>query len=199
MNPHTGSASSKEDLTWLTAVQNGDYNIYGELVIKYNKPLYFYIFKIVRDQEIVDDLVQETFLKAFFSIHSFNPEYAFSTWLYRIASNHCIDFLRKKKLIIHSLDRPIEGKEGGMIADIQDRDSETDREIIFKERCAIIEEAIGRLPEHYRQVIQKRHLEERSYKEISDILDRPIGTVKAHLFRGREMLNKHLKDKKSWL
>ncbi|MEX0780422.1 MAG: sigma-70 family RNA polymerase sigma factor [Balneolales bacterium] len=199
MSSSSGSASSKEDLVWVTAAQNGDDYSYGKLVEKYNKPLYFHIMKVVHNQDVVEDLVQDIFMKAFKNIDSFNREYAFSTWLYRIATNHSIDFLRKKKLKTYSLDRPINGKEGDVNMEIPDFDSETDREIIHKERKSIIEEAIDSLPERYREVIQLRHMEEKSYQEISDLLDLPLGTIKAHLFRARELLNKYLKDKRSWM
>ena len=199
MSSSSGSASSKEDLTWIEAAQNGDSNSYGKLVDKYSKPLYFHIVKIVHSPDMVEDLVQDIFMKAFDNIDSYNREYAFSTWLYRIATNHSIDFLRKKKLKTFSLDRPVQGKEGEMSMELPDHDSATDQEVIQKQRRSIIVEAIDSLPERYRQVIQMRHMEEKSYQEISETLDLPLGTIKAHLFRARELLNKYLKSKRNWM
>lgn len=184
---------------WVEAAQKGDKDSYGKLVNKYSKPLHYHITKIIHNPDLIEDLVQDIFMKAYDNIGSFNREYAFSTWLYRIATNHSIDYLRKKKVKTYSLDRPVEGKEGPMTQEIADQDNETDREIIHKERNMIIVEAINSLPERYRKVIQMRHMEERSYQEISEILGLPLGTIKAHLFRARELLNKYLKDKRSWM
>jgi RNA polymerase sigma-70 factor (ECF subfamily) len=133
--------------------------------------------------------------KAFDNIHSFNPTYAFSTWLYRIATNHTIDHLRKKKLRTMSLDEPIQTKDGEMRLEVADDSEHTDEGIQYKQRAKIIREAIDLLPPRYKEVIQMRHMEEKSYQEIAEMLDLPLGTVKAHIFRARELLYKHLKDR----
>jgi len=140
--------------------------------------------------------VQEAFIKAFKNLDSYNSSYAFSTWLYRITTNHTIDYLRKKKLRTTSIDKPIKTHEGEMSFELPDEQAQTDRTIIRKQRKKIITHAIENLPEKYRQVIEMRHIEELSYQEIADKLDLPLGTVKAHIFRAREMLYKALKDKK---
>jgi RNA polymerase sigma factor (sigma-70 family) len=141
----------------------------------------------------IDDLVQETFIKAFQAIGNFNNEYAFSTWLYKIASNHCIDFLRKKRLKTFSIDQPIETKEGKVEYEIYDDSATPDIELNSRERAKLIRTAIDELPEKYRIVIQMRHEEDLDYQDIADKLDIPLGTVKAHLFRARAMLYKKLK------
>lgn len=151
---------------------------------------------MVRSHEQVEDLVQEVFVKAFDNLGSYNSDYAFSTWLYRIATNHTIDFLRKKKLQTLSIDETIKTADGEVEPQIPDDNYEADRSVIRKQRSAIIHDAISRLPEKYRQVIEMRHMEEKSYQEISELLDIPLGTVKAHIFRAREMLYKSLIDKR---
>ncbi|MEX0685658.1 MAG: sigma-70 family RNA polymerase sigma factor [Balneolales bacterium] len=199
MSSSSGSASSREDLAWVVSARDGDRDSYGKLVNKYTRPLHFHIIKMVHNQDLVEDLVQDIFMKAYDNLASFNQEYAFSTWLYRIATNHSIDFLRKKKLQTYSIDRPMQGKEGEMNIDLPDQETETDQDIIQEQRRRIIFEAIDSLPSHYKQVIQMRHMEEKSYQEISELLDLPLGTIKAHLFRARELLNKYLKAKRSWM
>jgi len=190
------SESSLEDDVLVKKAIGGDEEAYKRLVDKYERALYYHILKMIKDKEQVEDLVQETFVKAFDNLNTYSTNYAFSTWLYRIATNHTIDYLRKKKLKTLSIDKPMKTKDGEMEMQLPDDSAGTDRDIIRKQRQKIVQHAIDDLPEKYRKVIQLRHMEEKSYKEISDILDRPLGTVKAHIFRAREMLYKALKDKK---
>ena len=190
------SSSSLEDDKFVKQAIKGDQDAYKKLMDKYQKPLYFHVLKMVRNHEQVEDLVQEAFMKAFKNLNSYNTNYAFSTWLYRITTNHTIDYLRKKKLNTTSINEPLKTKEGEMQIQISSDDAETDREIIRKERKKIIHNAINNLPKKYRRVIEMRHLQELSYQEIAEQLDLPLGTVKAHIFRAREMLYKELKDKR---
>ncbi|PKD44418.1 RNA polymerase sigma factor [Rhodohalobacter barkolensis] len=190
------SASSLEDDKLVERAVSGDQEAYKTLTEKYETPLYYHLIKMVKDKEQVRDLVQEAFMKAFDNLESYNTNYAFSTWLYRITTNHAIDYLRKKKLQTTSIDEPLKTREGEMKIQIEDEQSETDRTIIRKQRSSIIHEAIEELPEKYRVVIKLRHFDELSYDEISEQLDLPLGTVKAHIFRAREMLYKELKDRR---
>ena len=190
------SESSLEDDKLVKKAIGGDEAAYKRLVDKYERALFFHILKMVKDREQVEDLVQETFVKAFDNLNTYNTNYAFSTWLYRIATNHTIDYLRKKKLKTLSIDDPVKTKDGEMEMQLPDDSAGTDRDIIQKQRQKIVQQAIQDLPEKYRKVIELRHMEEKSYQEISDVLDKPLGTVKAHIFRARELLYKALKDKK---
>lgn len=190
------SESSLEDDALVKEARNGDEQSYKRLVNKYERALYYHILKMVNDKEQVEDLVQEAFVKAFDNLESYNTNYAFSTWLYRIATNHTIDYLRKKKLQTLSIDKPRKTKSGEMEMQLEDQSAQADRNIIRKQRQNIVQHAIDELPEKYRKVIRLRHMEEKSYQEISEELDKPLGTVKAHIFRAREMLYKSLKDKR---
>ncbi|NGP87927.1 RNA polymerase sigma factor [Fodinibius halophilus] len=190
------SESSLEDDKLVKKAIGGNEDAYTKLVDKYQRALFFHILKMVKDREQVEDLVQEAFVKAFDNLNTYNTNYAFSTWLYRIATNHTIDYLRKKKLKTLSIDDPVKTKDGEMEIQLPDESAKTDRDIIKKQRKKIVQKAIKDLPEKYRKVIELRHMEEKSYKEIADILDSPLGTVKAHIFRARELLYKELKDKK---
>ena len=189
------SESSLEDDQYVKRAIGGDQDAFKMLMNKYQKPLYYHIVKMVKNHEQVEDIIQESFVKAFSNLGSYNTNYAFSTWLYRITTNHTIDYLRKKKLQTTSINEPVRAKDGEMQFQIVGN-AETDRKIIRKERKKIVSEAIENLPEKYREVIQMRHLEEMSYQEISEELDLPLGTVKAHIFRAREMLYKALIDRK---
>lgn len=190
------SESSLEDDVLVKKAIGGNENAYAKLVDKYERALYFHILKMIKNREQVEDLVQETFVKAFDNLNTYSTNYAFSTWLYRIATNHTIDYLRKKKLKTLSIDDPVKTKDGEMEMQLPDESASTDRNIIRKQRQKIVRNAISDLPEKYRKVIELRHMEEKSYQEIADVLDLPLGTVKAHIFRARELLYKALKDKK---
>ncbi len=192
----SASESSLEDDKLVAAAMEGDESAYAQLVDKYQRALFFHIAKMVKEKSHIEDLVQESFMKAFGNLKSYNTDYAFSTWLYRIATNHSIDYLRKRKLQTMSIDDPVKTKEGEIEVQLPDENSDTDRGIIRKQRKKIIQQSIENLPEKYRQVIQMRHMEEKSYQEISELLELPLGTVKAHIFRAREMLYKSLKEKK---
>ncbi|MGK7388807.1 MAG: RNA polymerase sigma factor [Candidatus Cyclobacteriaceae bacterium M2_1C_046] len=190
------SESSREDDVLVKRARGGDEQAFTELVEKYQRALYFHIMKMIKDKEQVNDLVQEAFVKAFDNLNTYNTNYAFSTWLYRIATNHTIDYLRKKKLKTLSIDEPMKTRDGEMQMQLEDESAGTDRNIIRKQRQNIVQNAIEDLPPKYRKVIEMRHMEEKSYQEIADVLDLPLGTVKAHIFRARELLYKALKDKR---
>jgi len=187
--------SRSEDSTIIAAALNGDDRAYQRLMDKYHDAIFNFIYRMVRDREQVEDLTQEAFIKAFASLKSFNEEYAFSTWLYKIATNNSIDYIRKKKLQMFSIDKPIESRDSDFTFELPDDSYEADRELISDQRAVMLNEAIEQLPEKYRLVIRLRHVEERSYEEIAKMLKLPIGTVKAHIFRARELLYKHLRGK----
>lgn len=187
------SSSSLQDDHWVVLAVKGDEKAYSELTQKYQKPLYFHVRKMIRNSDFAEDLVQDIFLKAFKSLKNYKNDYAFSTWLYRIATNHTIDYLRKKKLETLSIHAD-DSDDTHATIQLADEDSFTDEPMIRRERKNKVHEAIGQLPEKYKEVILKRHIEEKSYQEIAEEMDIPLGTVKAHIFRARELLYKYMKD-----
>lgn len=152
------------------------------------------MFKIVHSSEEAEDIVQETFIKAFGSLKSYNPSYRFSTWLYKIAANASIDHIRKKRISAFSLDKPIETDNGEMGIEVADESYSPERDLTDKQKNMSIAEAIDSLPEKYKQVIIMRHQEDQSYEDIARYLKVPVGTVKARIFRARELLKKKLKS-----
>ncbi len=152
------------------------------------------IVKIVRSSEEARDLVQETFMKAFSSLPSYNFQYRFTTWLYKIAANNCIDFLRKKRIDSLSLDQPVVTKDGEVNFELPDWTYSPEADLASKQKSLSIDSAIDSLPPKYREVIVFRHKQDKSYEEISQILGIPVGTVKARIFRARELLKKKLKS-----
>ena len=187
--------SRTEDFATIRKALAGQQAAYDKLMAKYHDAIYNLIYRMVRNKEEVEDLTQEAFIKAFASLRSFNEEYAFSTWLYKIATNNCIDYIRKKKLETFSIDKPIESKDSEITFEVPDTSYQPDKEIIAEQRKELVEEAINSLPEKYHRVIILRHHQEKNYEEIAKILKLPIGTVKAHLFRAREMLYRYLRQK----
>jgi len=148
----------------------------------------------VHSSEEAEDLVQETFIKAFSSLKTYNPSYRFSTWLYKIAANASIDHIRKKRINAFSLDRPVETDDGKVEIEVADNSYNPERDLADKQNHISIVDAIASLPEKYKQVIVMRHQEDQSYEEIAKALRVPVGTVKARIFRARELLKRKLKS-----
>ena len=184
-----------EDSNLIQQALLGNDQAYKKLMHKYHDAIFNFIFKMVHDRQQVEDLTQEAFIKAFSSLKNFNDEYVFSTWLYKIATNNSIDFIRKRKLQMYSIDKPIESKESDYTFELPDDSYEADRDLISSQRTKLLNEAIAKLPEKYKTVIRLRHVEEKSYEEIAKSLRLPIGTVKAHIFRAREVLYRSLRGK----
>lgn len=184
-----------EDRELIANAIAGRQDAYKRLMSKYHKAIYHLIIRMVGNNEDVEDLTQEAFIKAFNSLSSFNDEFAFSTWLYKIATNNCIDYLRKRKLKTFSIDRPLHAEDGDQQYEIPDDSHIPDSGILQNQQTNTIQHAIEQLPEKYRVVIVMRHQEEKSYEEIAEELDLPLGTVKAHIFRAREMLYRSLRGR----
>lgn len=180
-----------------TALEKGDQNAYAELMRNYRDALYFMMLKMTNNQQDAEDLTIEAFGKAFKNLRQYTPDYAFSTWLFKIASNNCIDFIRKRKLneniSVNFHDLPDSGDSLADILPAGSRNPEED--IIRKQKIEALRSVIEKLKPHYKKLIELRYYEERSYEEISVELDLPIGTVKAQLFRAREFLYHILKNR----
>jgi RNA polymerase sigma-70 factor (ECF subfamily) len=195
----TPSVSSQQDQALVEEALGGSQEAFSQLMEKYRNPIHHHIYRMVRDKGQVEDLVQEIFIKAFSSLASYSSNYAFSTWLYKIATNHTIDYLRRKKLKTLSIDQPMRTKDGELEYELPDTTYRPDRYVLEDQRRELIQEAIDALPPKYYRVIVLRHQQEKSYEEIAEELDLPLGTVKAHIFRARELLYKKLRHKKESL
>ncbi len=173
----------------------GDQKAYEAILNRFRGQIFNLIYRMVRNKIEAEDLTQETFIKAFNALATFNAEYAFSTWLYKIAVNNCIDHFRKKRLKTYPIDNPIQAKDGELQREFPDTTFQgPETRLLSREKSFQIQEAIDSLPEKYKTAIVLRHSEDQSYEEIADQLKIPIGTVKVRIFRAREMLKKRLKD-----
>jgi RNA polymerase sigma factor (sigma-70 family) len=180
------------------ALDRGQQGAYAELMRNYRDTLYFMMLKMTNNPQDAEDLTIEAFGKAFKNLRQYTPQYAFSTWLFRIATNNCIDFIRKKRMNDQvSLSLSELSEEGDDISDLMPATSRNPEEdIIRQQKIEVLRGIIDKLKPTYKKLIELRYYEEKSYEEISTELDLPIGTVKAKLFRAREFLYHVLKERK---
>lgn len=178
----------------LKAREQGDQSAYAELLNKYRDSLYFMMLKMTSNATDADDLTIEAFGKAFKNIHQYTPDFAFSTWLFKIAANNAIDFLRKNNRILFAdnfFDE--DGESQDAHSNIPYTGLDPEEKFIEKQKIQLMHEVVAKLKPHYRNMIELRYFKEWSYEEIADELNLPLGTVKAQLFRAREFLFQILK------
>jgi RNA polymerase sigma-70 factor (ECF subfamily) len=171
------------------AVDQKDQQAYAALMKRYKKAVYFMILKMIRDADDAEDLTMEAFAKAFKNLHKFKKDFTFSTWLFRIATNNTIDFIRKKKLKTMSLNTTLSDDGGNSVTiDVEDDENNPQDEFIRSQRIEMVRVFVDKLPAKYRKLVELRYFQELSYDEIAQELDKPLGTVKAQLHRSRELL-----------
>ncbi len=173
--------------------QDGEEAAFSALLDSYNTAMLNYCHRLVGNRDLAADLAQETFIKAFLAIDQFDPSKKFSPWIYRIAHNLCVDFLRKKRLPTEAMHYE-DGSGEEVQVDIADSTIAPDALLERKEIQANFEKALGGLDEIYREPLVLRHQEQLSYQEIGDVLELPIGTVKARIHRGRGLLKEKLQE-----
>ncbi|GAB4334916.1 MAG: RNA polymerase sigma factor SigW [Flammeovirgaceae bacterium] len=192
------SEKAIEDFDLIDKAVGGDEKAYAELMNKYRKSVYHTILKMVRNIDDAEDLTIEAFAKAFKNLPKFKKDYTFSTWLFRVATNNCIDFIRKKRLDTYSIDSEFANEEGDSLSiDIRDANLNPQEEVIKTQKVQIIQEIVNLLPTRYKKLVRLRYFEEMSYEEISEEVGAPLGTVKAQLHRARELLFDMVKNKKN--
>jgi len=186
---------SDEDRILVERCLKGDEKAFEQILGKYRRSVFSICMRMVRNRSSAEDLAQEVFIKVFSALGRYDPSYPFSAWLNRITSNLCIDFLRKDRERMVSLDRPIGGDEDDLFMQIPSVSAGPDREMESKEMMAVLEDALATMPEHYRIIVILRHQEQRSYEEIADTLGIPLGTVKARIHRARAIIVEHFERK----
>lgn len=186
-----------EDFEAIKKVLDGNKSAFEFLQKKYIRTIQALIKRMIKDEDDVEDLVQETFIKAYRSLSSFRFGFSFSSWLYRIASNGCIDFLRKRRFDTISINQSFTNDDDEeQEFQIKDVTYQPDINVILRERKEALEKAINQLPGNYREIIRLRHEEELDYNQIAEKMNIPLGTVKAHLFRARKILFTSLNKEK---
>ncbi len=183
------SEKAQHDLALVKAAIDGKQSAYAELMDRYRESIYYMMLKMVKNQDDADDLTIEAFGKAFNRLEQYSPSFAFSTWLFKIASNNCIDFIRKKRIKVTSMDTGRTTEDGDVIFfDAKALTLNPEETIIQNQKIKLMRDLVSKLKPRYKELIEKRYFEELSYEEISEELNLPLGTVKAQLFRAREFL-----------
>jgi RNA polymerase sigma-70 factor (ECF subfamily) len=181
-----------DDRELATLAAKGREGAFRELLKRYERPVFSLIYRMVRDRTLAEDLAQEAFIRAFNAIASYNTSYKFSNWIFKIANNHTIDYLRKRRLetvSIHGSPHATTPDEVSQTSVMLESGGESPHELVeHRELGGQIEDAIGELREEYRTVILLRHVEGYAYDEIAEIMDLPLGTVKTYLHRARNEL-----------
>lgn len=188
LNP-SFSSKAQQDIELVEKARKGDQLAYADLLGRYRDAIYFMLLKMVNSPVDAEDLTIEAFGKAFKNIDQYTPNFAFSTWLFKIATNNCIDFIRKKRASHVSLDQTIDGEDTLSPSSLIQSDSlDPESSMINQQKIKHMRNVVSRLKPRYRNLVELRYFKEYSYEEIAEELDIPIGTVKAQLFRARELL-----------
>ncbi len=182
------SDNAKNDFKLVNKARLGDQKAFADLMHRYKDSIYFMALKMVNNKEDAMDLTVETFAKAFEKLDKYQPDYAFSTWLFRVGTNNCIDFIRKKKLNTTSINGMVDDDGDDRPMQIKSDTLNPEEVSMKKEQTQLLKLLIDSLPQRYRNLIVLRYFDELSYEEIAEQLDLPLGTVKAQLFRARFLL-----------
>jgi RNA polymerase sigma-70 factor (ECF subfamily) len=197
LNDEHLTSKAKRDLALIDrALKENDQSAYTELMNLYRDAVYYLMYKMTNNHNDAYDLTLEAFGKAFRYLKQYTPQYAFSTWLFKIASNNALDYIRRKKFYYTSLDEDYENEDYITLSQtLKDTNPNPEEQFIKKQRKRIVRKIIQDLKPEYREIIELRFYHEMSYEEIAEYLNLPLGTVKAKLFRARELIYQILKDK----
>ncbi|HOO08578.1 MAG TPA: sigma-70 family RNA polymerase sigma factor [Cyclobacteriaceae bacterium] len=191
------SKKALEDFKLIDMAVDGDEKAYAKLLARYKRPVYHMILKMVRNVDDAEDLTIESFAKAFKSLHRFKKDFTFSTWLFRIATNNTIDFIRKKRLNTLSISNTYTDDDGQSVSiEVEDGSLNPQEEAIKAQKEELIQVFVDMLPAKYQKLVRLRYYSELSYEEIAKELEAPLGTVKAQLHRARELMYDLIKNKK---
>ncbi len=188
----------KDDRELISRAREGDETAFRALLDRYERPVFNICLRMLRSREEAEDLAQEAFMKVFGMLERYNPAYAFSSWLFKITSNLCIDTIRKRRIDTLPMDQPVQSESGEYARQYESPGDDPERVFAKGEKMKQLWDAIENLPPHYRVMILLRHQEDLSYEEIAETLDVPLGTVKARIHRAREMLKSRLEGKDFW-
>jgi RNA polymerase sigma factor (sigma-70 family) len=184
------SNKALKDYDLVQAALDGDETAFARLLARYKDAIYFMLLKMVNNRSDAEDLTLEAFGKAFKNLHQYSPSFAFSTWLFKIASNNCIDFLRKKKGNLVPIEGSQDTSENESPVKLKSKDPNPEERLIRKQKAILMRKVVRKLKPRYQTLVEYRYFKELSYEEIATELELPLGTVKAQLFRAREMLFK---------
>ena len=186
---HLSEKAQKDYELVIRATKKKDQQAFAELMDKYKDSIYYMLLKMVNNNDDAEDLTLEAFGKAFNRLNQYTPNFAFSTWLFKIATNNCIDFLRKKKKNVMSVDNRIPNNDGDdFMFEIKSEGMTPEQLAMNDQKIQLMRQYVKKLKPRYEILVEMRYFKEMSYEEISNELNLPLGTVKAQLFRAREFL-----------
>lgn len=173
--------------------KRGDRDAFAELIEMYKDKIFQVAFRMVGNRQEAEDIAQETFLRVYANLNSYDSSYKFSTWIYRIATNLCIDRGRKKKADF-SLDEETDGTNGlDWHSRLSSNEKSPEEKLVTKELQETVQDALSELAPKYRSIMILRYIEDLSLQEISEVLKLPITTIKTRIHRGREALRGKLR------
>ena len=193
LNPQL-SDKAQYDFSLVQMALTGDEKAFAKLMSRYKDAIYFMLLKMVNNKNDAEDLTIEAFGKAFKNLQQYSPNYAFSTWLFKIATNNCIDFLRKRRGVYVSIENNQENGDNDQPIKLRSLEPNPEEKLIRIQKAILMRRIVHRLKPRYRILVELRYFREFSYEEIAKELNLPLGTVKAQLFRAREMLFKMIES-----
>lgn len=189
LNPQL-SDKAQYDFLLVESALAGNEKAFAKLMSRYKDAIYFMLLKMVNNKSDAEDLTLEAFGKAFKNLQQYSPNFAFSTWLFKIATNNCIDFLRKRRGVYISIENNPDNGDNDSPIKLSSADPNPEEKMIRIQKAILMRKIVHQLKPRYRTLIELRYFREYSYEEIAKELNLPLGTVKAQLFRAREMLFK---------
>ncbi len=189
----SGSGGTVQSDTLVIArARRGEEAAFAELLRRYRAPIFNLCLRMLKNRDDAEDVAQDVFIKVFSMLERYDERYAFRSWLFKIAANQCIDFIRKNRVKLLRLDEPVQYKGEEIERQLPDNGPAPDQELESSEIGKILREITDELPPHYRAMIVLRHQEQLSYEEIARLMELPLGTVKARIHRARAMMKEKL-------
>jgi RNA polymerase sigma-70 factor (ECF subfamily) len=182
----------QKDTLVIARARRGEEAAFAELLRRYRAPVFNLCLRMLKNRDDAEDVAQDVFIKVFAMLERYDERYAFRSWLFKIAANQCIDFIRKNRVKLLRLDEPVHYRGEEIERQLPDEAPRPDETLNTREVGSVLREITDELPPHYRAMIVLRHQEQLSYEEIAQMMDLPLGTVKARIHRARAMMKEKL-------
>lgn len=189
----------ESDVQVIARARRGEESAFAELLRRFRAPVFNLCLRMLKNRDDAEDVAQDVFIKVFGMLERYDDRYAFRSWVFKIAANQCIDFIRRNRVKLQSLDEPLKFKGEEIERQFPDEAPNPEETVETREIGQLLLEITDQLPPHYRSMIVLRHQEQLSYEEIAEVLDLPLGTVKARIHRARAMMKDKLQRRRGGL
>lgn len=189
----------ESDVQVISRARRGEESAFAELLRRFRAPVFNLCLRMLKNRDDAEDVAQDVFIKVFGMLERYDDRYAFRSWIFKIAANQCIDFIRRNRVKLQSLDEPLSYKGEEIERQFPDEAPNPEETVETREIGQLLLQITDELPPHYRSMIVLRHQEQLSYEEIADVLDLPLGTVKARIHRARAMMKDKLQRRRGGL